>query len=306
MGTLAVLVIAFNRPASARAILMAVREARPDRLFFACDGPRAHKPGEAALVAEVRTLVRLVDWPCEVRVRFPDSNLGCAVGVSSAISWFLEEAGEGVILEDDCLPTPAFFRFCTTMLERYRDDVRIGLISGSKMAPSVDLGSSYGFSRIFACWGWATWRRAWEGYQLRPSPVVLGEGWQRYLHRQTVRNLARAVAEQREGRAHTWDYQCMLHMLRKDMLTVVPNRNLVLNIGFDGSGAHFAGTSRPWWVPRKSFDVADVWTEVPSVQASAQFDRIFEAVAHGGCSKLHRSWLKWKRRLRAVLRPDEA
>ena len=285
---------------------MAVREARPDRLFFACDGPRAHKPGEAALVAGVRGLVCLVDWPCEVQVRFPDSNLGCAVGVSSAISWFLEEVGEGIILEDDCLPTPAFFRFCATMLERYRDDVRIGLVSGSKMAPSVDFGADYGFSRIFACWGWATWLRAWHGYQLHPSAVVPGETWQRNLHRKTVGNLSRAVADQKPDKAHTWDYQCMLHLLRKDMLTVVPNRNLVLNIGFDGSGTHFGVNMRPWWVPRKSFDVQSTWVEAPPVRVSAAFDREFQAVAHGGCSKLFRSWLKWKRRIRSFFRPQEA
>jgi len=306
METPAVLIIAFNRPSPVKEVFAAVRAARPAKLFIACDGARPHKLGEAALVAEVRSLVDLVDWPCEVHVRFPDSNLGCAVGVSSAISWFLEKAGEGIILEDDCLPTPAFFRFCATMLERYREDMRIGLVSGSKMAPSVDLGADYGFSRIFACWGWATWSRAWHGYQLHPSAVVSGEPWQRNLHRKTVRNLSQAVSEQKPGQAHTWDYQCMLHMLRKDMLTVVPNHNLVLNIGFDGSGTHFADNKRPWWVPRKSFDVRTAWVDAPLVRASGAFDREFQAVAHGGSSKLYRSWLKWKRRIRSYVRPEEA
>lgn len=306
MATPAVLIIAFNRPVPTRKVFAAVREARPSKLFIACDGARPNKPAEAALVAEVRSIVDLVDWPCEVHVRFTDSNLGCAVGVSSAISWFLEKAGEGVILEDDCLPTPAFFRFCAAMLERYREDTRIGVVSGSKMAPSVDLGADFGFSRIFACWGWATWLRAWSGYQLHPSAVMPGEPWERNLHRKTVRNLSRAVAEQKPGKADTWDYQCMLHMLRKDMLTVVPNNNLVLNIGFDGSGTHFAGNIRPWWVPRRSFDAKSIWVDAVPVRVSDAFDREFQAVAHGGCSKLFRSWLKWKRRIRTLLRPEEA
>jgi len=95
-------------------------------------------------------------------------------------------------------------------------------------------------------------------------------------------------------------------MLRKDMLTVVPNHNLVLNIGFDGSGTHFAGNARPWWVPRKSFDVPDVWEDAQAVRVSAEFDRCFQAVAHGGSSKLFRRWLKWQRRFRSFFRPDEA
>jgi hypothetical protein len=301
-----VLIIAFNRPDSTRRVFSAVRAAKPSKLFLACDAARPGKAGEAARVAEVRALVDAVDWPCEVRTKFPESNLGCGLGVSTAITWFLGEAGEGIILEDDCLPAPAFFRFCAVMLGRYRDDVRIGLVSGAKMAPSVDLGHPYGFSRIFACWGWATWRRAWEGCQLHPPPIAFGEGWQSNLHRRTVRKLTQAIAEQAAAPAHSWAYPCMLHMLRKDMLTVVPNHNLVLNIGFDGSGAHFAGNSRPWWVPRQSFDTGDTWGEAPPVRASAEFDRYFQATAHGGSSKLFRGWLKWKRRIRTFFRPDEA
>jgi hypothetical protein len=301
-----VLLIAFNRPEPTRLVFAAIRRAQPARLFIACDGPRENKPGEADKVGQVRAIASQVDWPCEVRTRFLDRNIGCGHGPAEAIAWFLQEAGEGVILEDDCVPEPAFFRFAAVMLERHRDDERIGLIAGTKMAPAVDLGCSHGFSRIPACWGWATWRRAWEGYQVHPSPVAPDEPWTQHLHRKTVRNLTKAVAEQEGAAAHAWDYQFMLHMLRNDMFTVVPNHNLVLNIGFDGSGTHFADSTRPWWVPRKSFDTGVSWGDVPAVLASAEFDRCFQAVAHGGSSKLFRSWLKWNRRLRAFFRPDEA
>ena len=306
VSTPPVLLIVFNRPAPTRTVFEAVRKARPDRLFIACDGPREGRSGEAAVVEKVREIIRLVDWPCDVKTRFLERNVGCGHGPADAITWFLQEAGEGIILEDDCVPTPAFFRFAAKMLERHRDDVRIGLISGTKMVPSVDLGTSHGFNRIPACWGWATWRRSWEGYQIHPSPVEPTEPWIRHLHPKTVRNLTRAVAEQQGADAHAWDYQFMLHLLRKDMLTVIPDHNLVLNIGFDGSGTHFSECTRPWWVPRKSFDVDSAWDDAPRIEASAEFDRCFQAVAHGGSSKFFRSWLKWKRRVRSVLRPEEA
>ena len=304
--TPAVLLIAFNRPEPTCAVFEAIRRARPSRLFFACDGPREGKPGESAKVDAVRSLVRQVDWPCDVRTRFLDRNVGCGHGPADAIAWFLDEAGEGVILEDDCVPEPAFFRFASIMLERHRHDLRVGLIAGTKMVPALDFGASHGFSRVPACWGWATWRRAWRGYQMHPAPIVSSEAWTRHLHRKTVRNLTQVVAEQQGAAAHAWDYQFMLHLLRADMLTLVPNHNLVLNIGFDGSGTHFAGNKRPWWVPRKSFDVQSTWADVPPVRASDAFDREFQAVAHGGSSKLYRSWLKWKRRIRSYLRPEEA
>jgi hypothetical protein len=302
----AVLLIAFNRPEPTRKVFEAIRAARPSRLFVACDGPREGKSGEAAKVEEVRAIIRQVDWPCDVRTRFLERNVGCGHGPADAITWFLQEAGEGIILEDDCVPEPAFFRFASVMLARHRNDLRVGLVAGTKMAPSVDFGASHGFNRIPACWGWATWRRAWEGYQIHPSPVSSGEQWTGHLHRKTVRNLTHAVAEQHGSTVHAWDYQFMLHLLRKDMLTVVPNDNLILNIGFDGSGTHFADTKRPWWVPRRSFDVACAWDDQPPVRASAEFDRHFQATAHGGSSKLFRRWLRWSRGLRAFFKPEEA
>jgi len=297
ISTPSVLLIAFNRPDSTSRVFEAIRRARPARLFIACDGPRLERPGEADKVAEVRAFASQVDWPCDVQRRFLDHNLGCGHCPATAIDWFLKEAGEGVILEDDCVPEPAFFRFAQVMLERHRKDPRVGIISGTKIALEVDFGASHGFSRVPACWGWATWQRAWDGYQLHPEPVSPDEAWTRTLHPKTVRNLARAVAEQQGSKVHAWDYQFMLHLLRKGMLTVVPNVNLVLNIGFDGSGTHFTGDKRPWWVPPRSFDIDDEWTESPDVLPSAEFDRNFQAVAHQGSSKFLRQWIKLKRAL---------
>ena len=301
-----VLLIAFNRPAQTRQVFAAIRSARPSRLYVACDGPRAGKAGEREKVLEVRALVREVDWPCEVRTRFLEQNAGCGLGVSAAIDWFLGEAGEGIILEDDCVPEPAFFRFAAIMLERHRHEPRVGLISGSKMAPAFPLEASHAFSRIPACWGWATWRRAWEGYEVRPSEVSADEPWTKHLHRNMVRRLTAALARLRGPEVHTWDYQLMLHLLRRDMLTVVPNDNLVLNIGFDGSGTHFSGQRRPWWVPHAAFDVAENWADHPAIAAHAGYDRYFQAVAHGGCSKFRRMLIKYRRLLRRIFLPHEA
>jgi hypothetical protein len=301
----AVLLIAFNRPASTYRVFEAIRRAQPARLFIACDGPRSGKPGEAELVGEVRAISRQVDWPCEVRTRYLEHNVGCGKGPADAIAWFLAEAGEGVILEDDCVPEQAFFRFSAVMLDRYRDNPRVGLISGSKMAPPVSLGASYGFSRIASCWGWATWRRAWDGYDIRPAQVSPDEPWVKYLHPRMVRTLAQAIASQ-GLESHAWDYQFLIQLLRRDMLTVVPNDNLVLNIGFDGSGTHFAENTRPWWVPHASFDVGINWDDSPPVVAHIGYDRYFQASSHGGARKLYRTLLKYRRLFWRFLRPHEA
>ena len=291
----AVLLVAFNRPETTRRVFAAVRQARPRKLFLACDAPRLGRHGEAERVAQVKAILHEVDWPCEIRTRYPEVNLGCGLAVSTAISWFMSEAGEGIILEDDCLPTPAFFRFCTRMLDRHREDKRIGLIAGSNMAPLIQLPFSHGFSRVTACWGWATWRRTWDGFSLIPDPIRTSEPWTHLLHPNTVDFLRRKLDAIILGKVTTvWDYQFMVQELRAGRLTVVPRQNLILNIGFDGTGTHFGGGGRPWAAPAYAFDPVEDWADYPPVAATERYDRHFLASGHRGASKIMRQFLKWR------------
>ncbi len=295
-----VLLIAFNRPCEARRVFDQIRLARPSKLYIACDGPRSSKIGEAEQVEKVRLLASEVDWPCQVKVRFLKENLGCARAVSSAIEWFLNDAEEGIILEDDCLPTPAFFKFSAIMLERYRDDLRIGLISGTNLAESINLNGGYGFSSIVTCWGWATWRRTWINYQLSPRPIVDAEPWTHCLPQGSLRMLRMQINRIGAGDCHTWDYQLLLQVLRCKQLTVVPAVNLVLNIGFEGSGTHFTSARRPWWVPGYAYNPeSDLWDSWPKVLANRSFDQHYLAVAHAGSSKFKRIILKVRHWLRS-------
>lgn len=149
-----VLFTVFNRPACTRRVFEAIRRAAPRRLFIACDGPRPERPEEAPLVSQVRGIVAEVDWECEVATLFREENLGCRNAMSSAISWFFSEVEEGIILEDDCLPDPTFFRYCRELLERYRDDERVMNISGvNSLLRGAELGDNYYFSRYPHIWG---------------------------------------------------------------------------------------------------------------------------------------------------------
>ncbi len=291
----AVLLIVFNRPEETRRVFAEIRLARPRQLYLACDGPRSSKIGEAELVEKVRRLVSQVDWPCEVKTRFLEENLGCGRAVSSAIEWFLNDAGEGIILEDDCLPTPAFFHFCSVMLERYRHDERVGVIAGSNMAPEVKLDHDYGFSRLIACWGWATWRRTWSRYQLIPDSISMDESWTDLYDAKSFNALQSSLNRISGGEIHTWDYQLLVQQLRLKQLTVIPSKNLVLNIGFSGTGTHFSNSGRPWWAPRFAYNSNYSWSQEIVVKPSEIFDLYYQASAHGGGEKVFQKWVKFTR-----------
>src|SRR4030042_6453503 len=149
--TTPVLFLIFNRPDTTEKVFDEIRKAKPKKLFVAADGPRQDKQGEKEKVGRARQIViDGIDWDCEIKTLFRDKNLGCKVAVSSAINWFFENEEMGIILEDDCLPHQSFFRFCGELLEKYKDDERIMVISGENLLfGRKRTNYSYYFSRYY-------------------------------------------------------------------------------------------------------------------------------------------------------------
>ena len=238
-----ILFLVFNRPDTTARVFEAIRRARPARLYVAADGARAERQGEAGRCAETRRIATAVDWPCEVRTLFRDQNLGCRLGVSTAIDWFFEHEQEGIIIEDDCVPSPSFFPYCAELLDRYRHDERVMCISGDNPAGSMPRhDASYAFSRYPLIWGWATWRRAWRLYDVDMSnwPRFRDAGRLRgclddeFLQRYWREIFNRAAAGEIDSWAYRWTFSCWFN----GGLTSVPRLNLVSNIGFGPEATH--------------------------------------------------------------------
>ncbi len=176
-----ILLLAFNRPNQTRRVFDAIKAIQPTKFYFAADGPREGRAEEAILCQTVRTsILENIDWDCEVKTLFRDKNLGCKYAVSSAISWFFENEPEGIILEDDCLPDASFFPFCAELLEKYRHDDRIMMISGDNyQKDKLRTDYSYYFTRYNQIWGWASWRRVWNLYdvEMKLLPEILEKGY---------------------------------------------------------------------------------------------------------------------------------
>ncbi|MCM0081367.1 glycosyltransferase family 2 protein [Geomonas sp. Red32] len=249
--TVPVLFLVFQRVETTLRVMEAIREARPSRLYVACDGPRPGDAAQASRVEEVRRRVlSLVDWPCEIKTLFQPGNLGCKVAVSRAISWFFQHEEMGIILEDDCLPAPTFFPFCEELLERYREDSRVMQVCGSNLVGAGSRrGDSYFFSAYGPIWGWASWRRAWESYD---PDLVLWPKWKEegrmkdfVLHPEELRQRSQIYDSVHAGSIDTWDYQWGASKLFNSGLSIVPSRNQVVNIGF--------GPQATREVPRPSF-----------------------------------------------------
>jgi hypothetical protein len=245
-----VLFLIFNRPEPTRRVFEALRTARPPRLYVAADGPRSNRPGEAARCAATREVIEMIDWPCEVKTLLRDHNLGCKQAVSQGIDWFFAHEELGIIIEDDVLPDPTFFPYCDELLDRYRDVEQIGMISGDNFQFGRTHGeASYYFSRYMHIWAWATWRRAWRHYDRDISAwpeFKRSGGLQRVLgHRPTEIGYWRRIFDAlHAGKIDTWDYQLNFTMWAHGMLSILPQWNLVTNIGFGADATHTNGASR--------------------------------------------------------------
>jgi hypothetical protein len=271
-----VLLIAWRRPHTLRQVINAIRPVAPTRLYVACDGPNPERPGDAEKVAATRALIdHEIDWPCQIEHLYSVVNQGCRLGVSRAITWFFEQVEEGIILEDDCVPHPDFFPYCTTLLERYRHDTRVWCISGDNFQNGQWRGDgSYYFSRYNFCWGWASWRRCWQHYDadLSQWPGLRESGLQDTIFEDPQeRNYWSGIWQRLldTGKPDTWDYRWFFTCLANGGLTALPNRNLVSNVGF-GEGATHTTTSKE---PIGTSQIFYLWKHPSFVLRDAAADR---------------------------------
>jgi len=236
----AVLFLIFNRPDTTEQVFEAIRKAKPPRLYVAADGPRPDKSGEREKCEQVRRIATQVDWDCEIKTLFRDENLGCGKAVSSAITWFFENEEEGIILEDDCLPSQSFFWFCEELLERYRGDMRVMMISGNNKGVNFFENYSYFFSKYVQIWGWATWRRSWGKYDYKIKKwESIKEQIGNYIYSpKEIKIRIKQFDSVYNNKFDAWGYQWNFTCLINHGLSILPSLNMISNIGFDDDATH--------------------------------------------------------------------
>lgn len=235
-----ILLTMFNRPHKAIQVFEKIRQVRPPKLFLAVNAPRPNYPGEEEKVQQCRDFANLVDWDCDLKCKFAETHMKLTDSVPSAINWAFEHVDELIILDDDAVPDLSFFRFCRELLEKYRDDNRVFTIGGFNIDGLETFDESYGFSKHFYCWSWATWKRAWKNFDITMKhwPTFKQNKYMQNIFRKHDRlHLTNEFQMTYEGKIDTWDYNWYLNCLANHALHIVPKVNLVRNTGFE-LGAH--------------------------------------------------------------------
>lgn len=228
----------FNRPEITKKTFDVIRVIKPKYLFVTADGPRENIPEEAEQCKFTRKIIENgVDWDCKLYTNYSQHNRGSYKCTSEGISWVFNHVEEAIILEDDCLPSLSFFRFCRELLDYYRNDSRIAMISGNNfMSNMKKYKYSYYFTRYPHIWGWATWKRTWDDVNLEM------EGWEEFLNSGGLKTVFSNNSEIYYWRnifqnmydnvlSQHWDYKFTLSIFMNNAFTILPRTNLVSNIG---------------------------------------------------------------------------
>jgi hypothetical protein len=263
--TIPILIIGFNRPHIINKTFDCIRNAKPQKLYIAIDGPRQWKEEESDLVNKVKEIVSQVNWTCDVKYKFSDENKGAEITVSSAISWVLSEEKYVIVIEDDIIAPFAFLRFAQEMLIKYQHESQITIVSGCNFTPiGTPNKEDYFFAKYGHSWGWATWKRAWEGFDLNL------EIKEEHLQLEFLKSITNSNKEAKYYQRvftqmknngvgnNTWDYISLYRNRINNKLSIIPRVNLTSNIGV--YGLHADGKTKHHFRP---FDEAFVVKQHP-------------------------------------------
>lgn len=248
MSSIPILFLTFKRPNTTQQVLDSIRLYKPERIYIASDSHRPNQLGEQEKVEATRRLViDEIDWPCDIKTLFQNKNLGCRVGVSTAIDWFFEHESEGIILEDDCVPDISFYSYVDELLTCYRNDKRVMSISGHNFNfnsyINVNSTNKYAFSRYHHCWGWATWKRAWQYYdrEMRTWPQLRDSNWLLSIGDGNLffKDYWTYIFERAyQNKIDSWAYRWLFSCWSQSGLSILSTSSLIQNIGFGTDATH--------------------------------------------------------------------
>lgn len=247
-----VALIFFTRPNTFKHVFSQIKKIKPKKLFLIQDGPRIKNLNDLKKIMECRRIAENIDWKCEIHKNYSDVNLGCGMRPASGIAWVFKFVDRAIILEDDCVPNLTFFPYCERLLEKYKNDERITMISGRNHFIEWDCGGySYCFAKEGSTAGWATWKRIFNKYDYEISAfniekvknLLYNDFYSKRVAKERIRNL-KSIREKLKNneKLSCWDYQFKFLQYTQSGLSIVPKYNQIKNIGTGSDSTHAKNT----------------------------------------------------------------
>lgn len=237
-----ILFLIYNRPNISAKAFSSIAKIKPKYLYVAADGPKDEV--DRSLCFKTRDKIKsLINWDCDLKTLESRENIGCKSSVIGAIDWLFKNEDRGIILEDDCDASEDFFRFCKEMLELYKNEEKVMHISGENPLDRKVGNASYYFSPIEHCWGWATWKRAWDHFdpdmENFPAYKANKSLKQIFDRKKDIFYWDKIFDDIYSDRLNSsWAYIWTFSIFQKSGVCVTPNYNMISNLGFGKEATH--------------------------------------------------------------------
>jgi hypothetical protein len=232
-----VLVTGYNRPELMRDLLQHLSQIGVENLYIALDGPKNLQDKLKCL--ETLNEVLQAKNRFDLKILHRRYNLGCCLGMISAIDWFFSKNDFGIVIEDDCKPSKEFFELVNDFFEKKADNsLNCDIVSAHNPFNTKLSNNKTSFVLIH---GWATYSRVWK--LIRPNYFKLNLPKFKNLKNETRAMSStlycwRNAMHAKLGMVDTWDGIMSDQVWRLGVKTLLPNENMVQNLGYGLNATH--------------------------------------------------------------------
>lgn len=243
-------------------------EAKETDLFIFSDGPKTNSEDENNKAAkysveENRHFIHTITGFKSLTIIERKTNWGLSRSLIAGITDIVNKFGKVIVVEDDLVLSPYFLKFMNDALEKYEDDDRVSSISAFLNPVEGNVPETF-FLRYFACWGWATWKRAWDLFNPDTKDLLRQLRWKvNDFNIGGSSNFYGMLYCQKLGLIDSWAIRFYASLFLNGKLQLFPGRTMAIQHGMDGSGTH-SGVDQTFCNMRLSqtpIEVADIPVE---------------------------------------------
>lgn len=301
----------FVRPNELTLTFNAIKKARPSTLILVSDGPRLTHVNDKELNEKCKQIVSEIDWECTVYQKYSDINQGMFVTAYESFKWAFEKVDKFIFLEDDVVPNNSFFKFCETLLEKYKNDLRVHTICGMNhnevyTKPTAD----YFFSKAGSIWGFAIWKRTFESFEYNLA-FNDDEYAKNLLIKSYPKNFQKKIKQEIESKRKLFleknkmgDFELVngASFFLQNGLMIVPTKNLISCHGISENAEH--NVNNPKKTPkaiRRLFNMKTYEMQFPLQHPKYVIaDTEYESMVHKIMG--NSNFIKFSRRIEAIIR----
>jgi len=249
-------------------------EAKYSDLIIYSDAPKNERAEEG--VMKTREFIHSISGFKSIKIIEREKNMGLANSIVDGVTSIVNQYGRVIVLEDDLSVSPYFLKYMNEGLDRYEERKDIASIHGyiypvkKKMPEALLIKGA-------DCWGWATWKRAWDVFCFDANVLykkILNAHLEREFDFNNSYPYVDMLKRQIDGSAGSWAICWYASAFLKNMYTLYPGQSLVQLNDIVGDGATHGSTPIAYLVDVKSTPIN--WNLVEDQTESLEGRKAFE------------------------------